>query len=413
MTKAFKFLALTMVLALSLNSIANAATFSDITQHKNQAAIQYLYDAKIINGYSDGSFKPDNTVNRAELLKILVGGKGVTPTVSEYKNCFPDVKEEWFAPFVCYAKAEGWVGGYPDGSFQPAKEVNKVEAIKMLINSQGYTVPETVSESLFTDVNNGDWFAPFLKVAKEKGLLEENGSTYSPSDLMKRAGISENIYRVMIVKEKGLQSFSEFKSDSYLVTNVVDGDTLDVSIDGVTTRVRLIGVDTPETVHPSKPVECFGKEASAMTKSKLLNQSVKLEADPTQGDKDNYDRLLRYVILGDGTNFNKWLIENGYAFEYTYKIPYKYQEDFKTAETTAETTKAGLWADGACEENNEPNNNNSTTSYKFYVSSNAKSKYYCETDPAWENLSKANLLEYTSEEELKADFPNLVLNQAC
>ncbi len=407
----------TLTLVATLSVTAFAGNLSDISANKNQVAIQYLYTNNVISGYPDGTFKPDNTVNRAELLKILVGGKGIQPTVEEYNNCFPDVKEEWFAPFVCYAKKQGWVGGYPDGTFQPGKEVNKAEAIKMLVNSQAYTVPEAVSETLFNDVKNSDWFAPFLKVAKEKGLLEETGGTYSPSGVMKRSGISENIYRAMIINENDLQSFSEFKSDDYLVTNVVDGDTIDVAMNGETVRIRLIGADTPETVHPSKPVECFGKEASAVTKEKLLNQMVKLESDPTQGDKDNYDRLLRYVILADGTNFNKWLIDEGYAFEYTYNIPYAYQEAFMQAETDAENGKAGLWADDACNETTNPEDTDSTTStsgdYTFYLSSKAKSKYYCATDPAWENLSKDNLLEYSSEAELKADYPNLELNQPC
>jgi len=136
----------------------------------------------------------------------------------------------------------------------------------------------------------------------------------------------------------------------YEVVKVVDGDTLSVSIDGKTQTLRLIGIDTPETVHPSKPVECFGIEASNKAKEVLNYQSVRIEKDATQGDYDKYNRLLAYVFLKDGTNFNQMMIEEGYAYEYTYNSVYKYQSEFKQVEEQARTLKKGLWADDACQE---------------------------------------------------------------
>jgi len=150
-------------------------------------------------------------------------------------------------------------------------------------------------------------------------------------------------------------------TQSYTVTNVVDGDTIDVSINGEVKRLRLIGVDTPETKDPRKTVQCFGKEASAFTTSTLLNQSVTLEADDSQGDLDKYGRELRYVILSDGTNFNKLLIHDGYAHEYTYHTAYKYQVEFKAAQADAESSKRGLWADDTCAGNTTTATESSTS----------------------------------------------------
>ena len=130
---------------------------------------------------------------------------------------------------------------------------------------------------------------------------------------------------------------------------MVDGDTIDVSIDGKTERIRLIGINTPEIVDPRKPVECFGKEASDEAKSVLNGKKVALEADASQGERDKYDRFLRYVFLEDGTNFNLQMIKDGFAYEYTYELPYKYQTEFKSAQKEAENNKVGLWADGACQ----------------------------------------------------------------
>ena len=134
----------------------------------------------------------------------------------------------------------------------------------------------------------------------------------------------------------------------YKIIRVIDGDTVVVNIDNKDEIIRLIGINSPEVRDPRKPVECFGKEASAKAKEVLKDKNVRIENDPTQGDKDKYKRLLRYIFLEDGTNFNKLMIEEGYAFEYTYNIPYKYQEEFKEAQRQAEVNRKGLWADGAC-----------------------------------------------------------------
>jgi micrococcal nuclease len=132
------------------------------------------------------------------------------------------------------------------------------------------------------------------------------------------------------------------------VIKVVDGDTIDVSLDGKTERIRLIGINTPETVDPRKPVECFGREASDRAKELLSNKKVYLEADLISGERDKYNRLLRFVFLEDGTNFNLLMIKEGYAYEYTYDVPYKYQTEFKQAQKEAEANKAGLWGDNVC-----------------------------------------------------------------
>ncbi|MBU0708808.1 thermonuclease family protein [Patescibacteria group bacterium] len=150
---------------------------------------------------------------------------------------------------------------------------------------------------------------------------------------------------------------TEIKTDNkqtFRVVKVVDGDTIAVDINGVTESIRLIGIDTPETVDPRKPVQCFGVEASNKAKSVLDGKVVTLESDSTQGDRDKYGRLLRYVFLEDGTHFNKLMIIEGYAFEYTYQLPYKYQNEFKQAEIEARETKRGLWADDTCAGNLTP-----------------------------------------------------------
>lgn len=136
--------------------------------------------------------------------------------------------------------------------------------------------------------------------------------------------------------------------DYFPVVKVVDGDTVTIFRNGRNETLRLIGLDTPETVDPRKPVQCFGKAASDKARELLSGKSVRVEMDPSQGALDKYGRTLVYIHLPDGTLFNKYMIAEGYGHEYTYNLPYTYQDDFKAAELNAREQKKGLWANGAC-----------------------------------------------------------------
>lgn len=129
------------------------------------------------------------------------------------------------------------------------------------------------------------------------------------------------------------------------VVYVIDGDTIE--IEGGK-RVRYIGIDTPETVDPRKPVQCFGKEASDKNKELVSGKGVRLEKDVSETDK--YGRLLRYVYI-ENTFVNDYLVRQGYAYASSYPPDVKYQNQFTQAQTEAKSSKKGLWADNACGEN--------------------------------------------------------------
>jgi len=128
-------------------------------------------------------------------------------------------------------------------------------------------------------------------------------------------------------------------SPLYTVTRVVDGDTIVIDTGE---KVRYIGMNTPETVDPRKPVECFGKEASAYNKQLVLNKKVRLEKDVSETDK--YGRLLRFVYLEDGTFVNLKLVEDGYASIMTIPPDVKLSSVFLKAEQQARDAKLGLWS---------------------------------------------------------------------
>jgi micrococcal nuclease len=126
------------------------------------------------------------------------------------------------------------------------------------------------------------------------------------------------------------------------VVRVVDGDTVVVRYEGREERIRLIGVDTPETVHPNKPVEAYGEEAKEYTKKKLEEKDIQIEFDVKE--RDRYGRLLGYIWV-DGLLFNDELLKMGYAKVATFPPNVKYVETFKETERNAREKQVGLWGE--------------------------------------------------------------------
>lgn len=147
------------------------------------------------------------------------------------------------------------------------------------------------------------------------------------------------------------------KPTNAVVIDVIDGDTLDIKYDdgayydepGMVYRVRLLGVNTPETVDPRRPVQCYGKEASSFSKKTLNGKRVRLEADPEADEYDKYGRLLRNVFLEDGTDFNANLVAEGYANAYvSFPQNAERKAQLRRLESEAKTNKLGLWNPTIC-----------------------------------------------------------------
>ena len=142
---------------------------------------------------------------------------------------------------------------------------------------------------------------------------------------------------LMVAATAALPLAAPAAAAAQVVERVVDGDTIVVRGVG---RVRLIGVDTPETVAPGRPVEFFGREASAFTKRLLEGRPVRLEYDRERTDR--YGRTLAYVHLADGTFANAEIIRRGYGHAYT-RFPFRYLDRFRQLEREARSAERGLW----------------------------------------------------------------------
>jgi micrococcal nuclease len=128
-----------------------------------------------------------------------------------------------------------------------------------------------------------------------------------------------------------------------LVERVVDGDTVVVRLDGQSVKVRLIGVDAPESVDPRKPVERFARESAGFLRQLVEGKRVRLTYEPAGARIDRYGRLLAYLYLEPGGLFvNRELVAKGYAFAYV-QYPFQFMDDFRAAERTAREKGLGLW----------------------------------------------------------------------
>ncbi len=188
--------------------VENKLVFADInTRHPNYEAIKYLKDHNVVGGYSDGTFKPDKTVNRAEALKMLMTAFNVGVGGHSEVN-FTDVDNNaWYAASLGSAVAMGIVNGYADGTFKPANTVNRAEYLKILLKANDIEPNSEITQP-YDDVTLDQWFAGYAFLANKMNLLQP-ATNFRPADSMTRAGVAETIYRMKMIQENDLVTYSK------------------------------------------------------------------------------------------------------------------------------------------------------------------------------------------------------------
>ncbi|MBI4232150.1 S-layer homology domain-containing protein, partial [Candidatus Peregrinibacteria bacterium] len=189
-----------LLLSIQTGLAADSLAFSDTAGSPYEDQIDYLSEKGIVNGYADGTFRPNNRINRAEFVKLIVEQLKGKPSVNDYEDCFKDVKTGWFEPYVCYAKEKGMVNGYPDGTFMPSNTINKVEALKIVVSAYDLDLENDV-ELPFDDIDEDSWYIGYLKTAFAHNLLKEKSGHFGPGNLMTRGEMSDIIYRLFSVLE--------------------------------------------------------------------------------------------------------------------------------------------------------------------------------------------------------------------
>lgn len=205
--------------------VATAVSFSDIPGNsETYTQVRYLFDRGIISGYPDGTFKPNQSINRAEALKIIFKTTNKQARLSNYQSPFPDVQaDQWFAPYVSQAKELGIISGYPDGTYKPWREVNRAEFVKIATGAlANYQEPTSHSAATiqYSDLDINEWYMPYLSFALENNYLDQERK-FHPTESMKRGDAAKIIYKIAKQLESQAKKFEPVNT---VITDPLNGN---------------------------------------------------------------------------------------------------------------------------------------------------------------------------------------------
>jgi hypothetical protein len=172
-----------------------------VNSHDFFVPISFLTKIGVFKGYDDGAFRPENPINRAEVLKILLKSAGISEA-TEFSDSFPDVKStDWFAPFVLRAKEIGIVNGNQDGTFAPNRQVNLSEFLKMMLYANGANLSNLDLKNVANNVKETDWYAPFVAYSLSVGIITKDSSgNVDISKPLTRGETANMIYLLLMIK---------------------------------------------------------------------------------------------------------------------------------------------------------------------------------------------------------------------
>ncbi len=215
------------------------STFPDLEDYDHADSIEFLTARGIVSGYPDGNFYPDRSINRAELLKMAYAGLGQSADGSS--SCFTDVRDEWFAPYICEAKESGVVNGYDDGSFKPGQAVNMAEAFKMLTNSYGFSLRNAKSDEA--------WYEPYAEFMHANDLASKYA--YYPWRDATRGEVAFWLHQLILIDEKTLDLKTVRDPSSAACGHSAPAQTPNQFwVDGV---ARSAIVEVPQDYDPNHP----------------------------------------------------------------------------------------------------------------------------------------------------------------
>lgn len=215
--------------------------FSDLENSKYRESILDLADIGVINGYDDGTFKPKKSVNRAELLKMIF--QALDHDAEKYPgNCFPDVTDQWFAPYVCQAKDFGIVKGYDDGYFRPDTQANMVESLKIVVKAFDLPVEDLKEDQ--------EWYKPYVDFVHNNNVFSKY--SYLPAREAKREEIAYLVDQILEIQLKETFISSERDYFSEGCRQPAPSSPPDrYIIDGIE-REAIVAI--PENYDPNKPL---------------------------------------------------------------------------------------------------------------------------------------------------------------
>jgi len=279
------------ILQFTIPYIAIASTFSDVPyDNEYSTPISYLESTNIIQGYDDGTFRPEQTINRVEFLKIILEGTNVELDIDENTGFTDTTDDAWYSKYLKKAKHEGWIQGYPDGTFRPTNPINKVEALKILGEVQKWDrldfaeVPETAYKDTFRFI----WYSPYVHFAKEHGFLQKETDYLNPSEEITR-GYMANLMYLSIIEE--VSNYTPDKTAEDKISEIPKIES--------PTSAGIIQTDFFDNI---------------ILKNEIPNTFYKNEVYIIEGDIQNentYNTIFAFLAdnTGDNTNYNHFIGE--------------------------------------------------------------------------------------------------------
>ncbi len=186
--------------AFATNSIDFPDVFTNDPLERDEILAE-LVDLNIVKGYDDGTYRPLTFVNRAELTKMIITAKKIDTTSKTYISCFPDLNRlDWFTPYICEAKEQGFVNGFSDGNFHPEENIALSEALSILSKAFKWDLEDStkITTEPFFDTELNSWYISYFKYAKDKLIIQELSKYISPHRLLNRKEAAEYIYRTLL-----------------------------------------------------------------------------------------------------------------------------------------------------------------------------------------------------------------------
>lgn len=206
--------------------LATAQTFSDVPiSSAYYLAIEALVQSGVLQGYEDGTFRPNQSVNRAESLKMILASAGIKVNKGLFQTGFPDVElDAWYAGHVMEGSLRGIVQGNPDGTFAGARTVNKAEFIKMVTKTfqVNLSAHQNLSAAVAVDVGANDWFTPYMSYGKTIGLAyPTTENKLNPGKLLARGECAQIVYKMALIKFGGAAQESLAIAEAKLIDALV------------------------------------------------------------------------------------------------------------------------------------------------------------------------------------------------
>jgi len=198
--------------------VSYAETFSDVGQdHINYIAVNYLKAKDIVDGYTDGSYKPEEMIQRSEALKIILASQSISPSASG-DTSFTDVSADaWYANYVAAALNKSIIATNSENLFEPDRYITRAEFIKMLLLANNFTPTTWGNHQLFSDIPLNAWFTPYMNYAGRAGLIKpDRDNNLYPSHNLTRGEVAQSIYFLYLIKNRTNNNLLFTEADKHM-----------------------------------------------------------------------------------------------------------------------------------------------------------------------------------------------------